>query len=198
MTRSEELNRRVAERIGEAVEAHRLLVEQADEIAGIAAVLIDCMKAGGQALFCGNGGSAADAQHLACELQGRFYLDRRALPATALNVNSSTLTAVANDYGYEAVFARQVEALGRKGDILFGLSTSGNSPNVLSAVEAAGRLGITTVALTGSGGGLLAEAADRALRVPSKDTPRIQECHILVGHILCELAEKALCDPGAT
>jgi D-sedoheptulose 7-phosphate isomerase len=198
MKRPEEMTRRVAERIGEAVEAHRELVEQAGEIAGIAEVLIGCMQAGGQALFCGNGGSAADAQHLACELQGRFYFDRRALPATALNVNSSTLTAVANDYGYETVFARQVEALGRKGDILFGLSTSGNSRNVLQAVEAAGRLGITTVALTGRGGGRLAGAADHSLRVPSEDTPRIQECHILAGHILCELAEKALCDPDAT
>ncbi|MHC4934373.1 MAG: D-sedoheptulose 7-phosphate isomerase [Planctomycetota bacterium] len=197
MKRSEELTQRVAERIGEAVEAHRLLAEQAGQIARIAEVLIDCMKAGGQALFCGNGGSAADAQHLACELQGRFYLDRRALPATALNVNSSTLTAVANDYGYETVFARQVEALGRKGDLLFGLSTSGDSPNVLRAVEAAAGLGITTVALTGRGGGRLADAADHALRVPSEDTPRIQECHILAGHILCELAEAALCGPGA-
>jgi D-sedoheptulose 7-phosphate isomerase len=185
----------VAERIGTALEVHRLLLQQTGEIADVAHLLVECLKAGKKALFCGNGGSAADAQHLAAELVGRFYDDRRPLPALALHTNTSTLTAVANDYGYEAVFAREIAAHGRRGDLLFALSTSGNSPNILKAVEAARAAGVPTVALTGEGGGKLAGAADHAIRVPSADTPRIQECHILVGHILCDIAERALCGP---
>jgi D-sedoheptulose 7-phosphate isomerase len=150
---------------------------------------LDCYRAGGKLLLCGNGGSAADAQHIAAELTGRFYKDRDPLNAEALHVNGSYLTAVANDYGYEEVFARMVRAKGQAGDILFALSTSGNSPNVLKAVEAAKKIGMQVVAMTGSDGGKLKDLADFLLLVPSEDTPRIQEAHILIGHIICELIE---------
>lgn len=150
---------------------------------------LDTYRAGGKLLLCGNGGSAADAQHIAAELTGRFYKDRPPLDAEALHVNSSYLSAVANDYGYEMVFARMVEARGREGDILFALSTSGNSPNVLRAAEAARKRGMKVVALTGADGGKLKAQADFLLNVPSEDTPRIQEAHILIGHIICELIE---------
>jgi len=183
----------VAERLRASIEVKRLLLGQAEAIAGAAAVLVDAIRGGGKVLFCGNGGSAADAQHLACELTGRFRRDRRALPAVALTVDTSTLTAVANDYGFETVFRRQVEGLGQAGDVLVLLSTSGTSPNVLAAAEAARERGLATIALTGSAGGPLADRADHCLRVPSEDTPRIQECHITIGHILCELVEEALC-----
>lgn len=153
---------------------------------------VNCLRAGGKLLFCGNGGSAADAQHIAAELSGRFYLDRKALFAESLHSNSSYLTAVANDYGYDAIFARAVEAKGRPGDLLFGLSTSGNSGNVVKAMEKAQEVGMITIALTGQGGGKLAQMVDYLLAVPSTDTPRIQESHILLGHILCELVEKEM------
>lgn len=166
----------------------------ADEalIATLCDVVDQCLatyRADGKLLFCGNGGSAADAQHLAAELSGRFYKDRPPLFAEALHVNSSYLTAVANDYGYEAVYARMVEAAGRPGDVLFAISTSGNSPNILRAVAAAKKQGMKVVAMTGSSGGKLQPEADFLLNVPSDDTPRIQECHILLGHIICELIE---------
>ncbi|MCB0834046.1 MAG: SIS domain-containing protein, partial [Bacteroidetes bacterium] len=134
----------------------------------------------------------ADAQHIAAELSGRFYLDRKPLFAEALHVNSSFLTAVANDYGFEDVFARMVEAAGRKGDVLVGLSTSGNSENIIRAVEKANQLGMTTIGLTGEGGGKMKSICAHLIDVPSKDTPRIQECHILIGHIICELVEKSI------
>lgn len=149
-------------------------------------------KAGGKMLFCGNGGSAADAQHIAAELSGRFYKDRPPLFAEALHVNSSYLTAVANDYSYEEVFSRMTQAMGKKGDILIGISTSGNSKNVVKALEKAKELGMITVAMTGEGGGKMATICDYLLDVPSKDTPRIQECHILLGHILCQQIEEKL------
>ena len=147
------------------------------------------LRDGHTAFFCGNGGSAADAQHLAAEFVGRFRQERVPLPSVSLTTNTSLITAIANDYGYEHVFSRQVQAFAKSGDILFALSTSGNSPNVLLAAAEARRLQVYTVGLTGRSGGKLAESVDVLLNVPSDDTPRIQEIHILVGHILCELVE---------
>ena len=143
-------------------------------------------------LFCGNGGSASDAQHIAAELSGRFYSDRSPLYAEALHVNSSYMTAVANDYGYKETYARMVEASGRKGDVLVGISTSGNSPNVVKAMLNAKEIGMVTVGFTGSKGGKMKEICDIMIQVPSDDTPRIQEVHILVGHIICQLIEEEM------
>ncbi|MGH9468180.1 MAG: D-sedoheptulose-7-phosphate isomerase [Terriglobales bacterium] len=157
-----------------------------------AAALIACYRAGGQALFCGNGGSAADAQHLAAEFVGRYLAERRALPALALHANTSSLTAIGNDYGYEQSFARPVEAFARPGDVVVGLSTSGNSGNVVAALRRARELGCTSIALTGEGGGRMKEAADILIAVASRETPRVQECHILIGHCLCQAVEEAL------
>ena len=154
--------------------------------------LAAALKAGHKALFCGNGGSAADAQHIAAELSGRFYMERAPLFAEALHVNTSFLTAVANDYGYEQVYARMVEAAGRKGDFLFALSTSGNSPNILAAARKARELGMTVVGMSGESGGALASLCDYTLRIPSTDAARIQECHIFFGHVLCEEVERLL------
>lgn len=155
-------------------------------------LIVEAYKNGKKVLFCGNGGSAADAQHLAAELSGRFYYDRKPLYAEALHVNTSYLTAVANDYSYEYIFARILEAEGGEGDILVGISTSGNSANVLKAFEVAKRKGMHTIAFTGIGGGKMADKSDVLLAVPSKDTPRIQESHIMIGHIICEMVEKTL------
>jgi D-sedoheptulose 7-phosphate isomerase len=155
-------------------------------------LIVNCYRSGGKVLFCGNGGSAADAQHLAAELSGRFYFDRQPLAAEALHVNTSFVTAVANDYGYEKVFSRLTQAMGRKGDILIGLSTSGNSENIINAFEMAKSLEMTTIAFTGASGGKMKVMSDYLLNVPSTDTPRIQEVHIMLGHIICELVEKQL------
>lgn len=155
-------------------------------------LMISTLRQGGKIHFCGNGGSAADAQHLAAELSGRFYFDRPPLNAEALHCNTSYLTAVGNDYGYEAIFSRLIEGTGRKGDVLVGLSTSGNSANILKAYHSCKAIGIKTISLTGQTGGLMAELSDILLNVPSTDTPRIQECHIMIGHILCELTETAM------
>jgi D-sedoheptulose 7-phosphate isomerase len=144
-------------------------------------------------LVCGNGGSAADAQHIAAELTGRFFRDRRPLRALPLHGNTSSLTAIGNDYGYEEVFAREVTAHGREGDVLLAISTSGNSPNILRAIEAARQQGMTVIGLTGAGGGKMRFLCDLCLQVPSTSTPRIQECHILIGHTICELVERILC-----
>lgn len=157
-----------------------------------AQLMIETFRNGGKVLFCGNGGSAADAQHLAAELSGRFYIDRPPLFAEALHVNSSYLTAVANDYGYEHVFARMVEAAGRNGDLLVAISTSGNSASILRAVEKARDRDMHVIGFTGSSGGRMADQCDVLLNVPSSDTPRIQESHILIGHILCELVEQEM------
>lgn len=158
-----------------------------------AAVMIThCYQNGGKVLFCGNGGSAADAQHIAAELSGRFYLDRPPLYAEALHVNSSFVTAVANDYGYEEVFARMVQAAGQKGDVLVAFSTSGNSPNILKAVVMAKEKGMLVLGFSGETGGKLAASCDVLLNVPSTDTPRIQESHILLGHIICQYVEAAM------
>lgn len=153
---------------------------------------VNSLKLGGKIWLAGNGGSAADAQHLAAELSGRFYLDRKSLPAEALHVNSSFMTAVANDYGFDKVYARMLQGCAHKGDVLFAISTSGNSANILEAVEMAKSLGMHVIALTGESGGKLRECCDILLNVPSHDTPRIQECHIMIGHIICEHIEKEL------
>ena len=143
-------------------------------------------------MFCGNGGSAADAQHLAAEFSGRFYLDRKALPAEALHCNSSYLTAIANDYSYDLIYSRLLEGIGKKGDVLVGITTSGNSKNIINAFIKAKEIGIQTIALTGETGGELKNHANLLINIPSLDTPRIQECHILIGHIICYLVEKNL------
>lgn len=147
---------------------------------------------GNQVLFCGNGGSAADAQHLAAEFSGRFYTDRDALPAEALHTNSSYLTAVANDYGYDVVYSRLLQGIGKKGDVLVALSTSGNSTNILKAIETAGSKGMITIGFTGASGGRMKALCDQLINIPSSDTPRIQECHIMAGHIICQLVEARL------
>ncbi len=147
---------------------------------------------GGKVLFCGNGGSAADAQHLAAELSGRYLYDRDPLYSEALHVNTSYLTAVANDYSYDLIYSRMIKGSGKKGDVLFGISTSGNSVNVINALKQAKELGMKTVAFTGAGGGEMAFVADLSIRVPSEDTPRIQEAHIMIGHIICEIIESEL------
>lgn len=147
-------------------------------------------KSGNRIYFCGNGGSAADAQHLAAEFSGRFYKDRPALPAEALHANSSYLTAVANDYGYDKVYSRIIEGIGLKGDVLIGLSTSGNSINIINAFEVARMNSITTIGFTGENGGKMGILSDILIPVPSNDTPRIQEAHILIGHIICQLVEE--------
>jgi len=154
--------------------------------------MINCFNNGGKVLFCGNGGSAADAQHIAAELSGRFYYDRPALPAEALHVNTSYITAVANDYSFDEVYSRYVTGTGKAGDILVGLSTSGNSENVIRAIKTAKKLGILTIALTGVSGGKMKGIAEILINVPSSDTPRIQETHILIGHIICEIIEKKM------
>ena len=165
-------------------------------IAGAADRITSALRNGNRIYFCGNGGSAADAQHLAAELSGRFYTDRPALPAEALHCNTSYLTAVANDYSFEVVYSRIIQGTGRKGDVLVALSTSGNSPNIVQAMLAARDAGMLTVAMTGSTGGKMRDFADVLVNIPSNDTPRIQECHILVGHIICQLVEENLF-PGA-
>lgn len=164
--------------------------ELAEELEKVGEVLVRALKAGNKVLAMGNGGSAADAQHLAGELIGRFLEERGALSAIALTADTSILTAVANDYGYEAVFLRQVEGLARSGDVVVGISTSGNSANVISALARAKELGCVTVGLTGGHGGEIGKMTDHALIVPSAETPRIQEGHILLIHILCDLVEK--------
>jgi len=163
-----------------------------DKINKIVTVVTNVFQNGGRVFFCGNGGSAADAQHLAAEFSGRFYFDREPLFAEALHVNTSYLTAVANDYGYEYVYSRLIRAKGSRGDILFGLSTSGNSANIVNAFEQAKSQSVITIGMTGKGGGKMKNYSDYLLAVPSKDTPRIQESHILLGHIICELVEKKL------
>jgi len=154
--------------------------------------VIDAFRAGNKVLFCGNGGSAADAQHLAAEFSGRFYTDRNPLPSEALHCNTSYMTAVANDYGYDIVYSRLVRGMGREGDVLVSLSTSGNSQNILNAIEMARELKMVNIGLTGAGGGKMQTRCDILIDVPSSDTPRIQETHITIGHIICQLAEAEL------
>ena len=172
----------------------RLLVDVGlhRSISQVVDLLVDCFRGGGKVLFCGNGGSAADAQHLAAELSGRYYYDRPPLFAEALHVNTSNLTAVANDYSFEEVYARLVEAMGKPGDVLIGLSTSGNSPNVVNAIKRGRDLNMLTVGFTGRGGGQMASVCNTLIEIPSSDTPRIQEGHILIGHTICQLVEATL------
>lgn len=155
-------------------------------------VLVTAFNDGGKVLFCGNGGSAADAQHLAAEFSGRFYFDRPPLYSEALHVNTSFLTAVGNDYSYEEVYARMIRGIGKKGDVLIGISTSGNSKNIINAINQANNQGMTTIAMTGNSGGKLATVSKFLINVPSDDTPRIQESHIMIGHIICEFVEATL------
>ena len=159
-------------------------------------VITSSLKNNGRIYFCGNGGSAADAQHLAAEFSGRFYTDRKALPAEALHCNTSYLTAVANDYSYDVVYARLIDGIGNKGDVLVGLSTSGNSGNIIKAFEVAKEKGITTVGFTGLSGGAMKSLSNYLINIPSTDTPRIQESHIMVGHIICQLVEENYFSPA--
>ena len=165
-------------------------------IQACADTIIECYRAGGKVIFCGNGGSAADAQHLAAELSGRFYFDREPLHAEAAHANTSFLTAVANDYSYEEAYARYVRSAAKPGDVLVALSTSGNSSNILKAIDAAKKAGMKTIGFTGSKGGKMREKVDLLINIPSDDTPRIQESHILTGHIICELVEEAIFGKG--
>lgn len=189
------MNPRITEVISQSIALkQRLLNDQQllQQLEEAVAVITRTFQQKGKVLFCGNGGSAADAQHLAGEFSGRFYFDRPPLFAEALHVNTSFLTAVANDYSYEEAYARMVLAAGREGDILFALSTSGNSPNVVRAIEVANSLGMKVIGLTGETGGKMLGQCGIHFRIPSKDTPRVQECHMLIGHIICELVEVAL------
>ena len=160
-----------------------------ERIATVIEVITNAFQNGHKVLFCGNGGSAADAQHLAAEFSGRFYKDRKGLPSEALHCNSSYLTAVANDYSYDVIYSRLVEGMCVKGDVLIGLSTSGNSKNILNAFITAKEMSVVTIGLTGESGGKMKEVSDYLFNVPSSDTPRIQESHIMIGHIICELVE---------
>ncbi len=178
-----------ARAIADHLDVARRLEDQIPALEAIARAMAAALRNGGKILWCGNGGSAADSQHMAAEIVGRFRRERRGLPSIALTTDTSILTAVANDYGFETVFARQVEALGARGDVLAGFSTSGNSRNVIAALEAARTIGLVTVAFTGSGGGKMAALADHLFAVDSRDTARIQEAHILAGHMICDWIE---------
>lgn len=197
MTRSDEREAaacRTLERASDALaEAARTLPPSVAEAAGC---IIASLRAGGKILLCGNGGSAADAQHIAAELAGRLKLERAGLAALSLTVNASVLTAVSNDYGYESVFARQVEAIGREGDVLVGISTSGTSVNVVRALERARDLGLTTIGLSAGGGGTMERHCDVVVRAPAADTQRAQEVHIAVGHAICEIVEAEMFGRG--
>ena len=185
----------IKQQLLESAEVMRLVAEKLPEqITQAAEMILNSYQSGGKLILFGNGGSAADAQHLAAELVGRFKMERSALPAIALNTNTSILTALGNDYSFDTVFARQIEAWAKKGDVVIGISTSGNSPNVLLGIEKAKPLGAKTIGLTGHDGGQLAKIVDLALIVPSHDTPRIQEAHITIGHIICDVIEQKLFD----
>ncbi|MCF8296328.1 MAG: D-sedoheptulose 7-phosphate isomerase [Saprospiraceae bacterium] len=186
---------RIQEVIQESIEVKQKILADKNFLKIIQDVtdeVVACFKNDGKVLFCGNGGSAADAQHLAAEFSGRFYYDRDPLFAEALHVNTSYITAVANDYSYDEIYSRLIKAKGRKGDVLFGISTSGNSGNIIRAFEEANRIGMKTIGMTGETGGKMRELSCYLLNIPSTDTPRIQESHIMVGHIICELVESEL------
>ncbi len=179
--------------ISNSIQVKQLILEDdvlLKKIEEVVELSVNALTNGNRLWFCGNGGSAADAQHLAAEFSGRFYIDRKALPAEALHCNTSYLTAVANDYSYDLVYARLIEGVSSEGDILFGLSTSGNSKNIINAFEVCNNKGVFTVGFTGETGGMMKDKSDYLLNVPSIDTPRIQESHIMIGHIICELVEK--------
>jgi D-sedoheptulose 7-phosphate isomerase len=194
MRNTADFERRAISSIEESIAVKQRLLNDSELVSTVAMVselILRAIEQGSKLLVFGNGGSAADAQHIVAEFVGRFAFDRPALPAMALSVNTSCLTAIGNDYGFNLVFSRQIEALGRQGDVAIGISTSGNSPNVLSGVSVAQKMGIHTVGLTCQTGGKLRSMADYCICVPSDETPRIQECHILIGHIIAELVEVA-------
>ncbi|MFO7898028.1 MAG: SIS domain-containing protein [Planctomycetota bacterium] len=191
-TKAEEVNR-LLDGAAASVEA---LHDRASSIAEIADLIAEALRNGNGLLLCGNGGSAAQCQHIAAEFTGRFKLERQALPAVALTTDTSALTAIGNDYGFETIFERQVEAVGRRGDVLVGLSTSGRSANVLNAFQKAGEMGIRTVALVGPRLGGIADAADLTLAAPGDSTANVQECHLVALHIVCELVERELAEEG--
>ncbi len=193
--KNKERETKVIKQIEESAELKEALKGQINLLLKISEQITQAFRKGNKVILFGNGGSAADAQHIACELMGKFYREREPLSAIALTTNTSSLTAIANDEGYEVVFSRQLRGLVREGDIVVGISCSGNSPNVLRGVEEAKRLGAATIAFTGQGG-KLKEIADYVLSVPSTDTPRIQETHITAGHIICFLVEEALFGNG--
>ena len=189
------MNPRISQSIEQSIAAKRAILDNPEfqsRIQQAAEMITESLRQGGKIHFCGNGGSAADAQHLAAELSGRFYFDRPPLNAEALHCNTSYLTAVGNDYGYDLVFSRLLRGTAKAGDVIVGISTSGNSKNILNAFEAAKEMGVKIIAMTGETGGAMKDCADILLNAPSTDTPRIQECHILIGHIICELVETAL------
>src|SRR6266481_36501 len=195
MKQTNKFERRVSELIEASIATKQSLLHSQEVLSTVAEVsrlLVDALKQGKKALLFGNGGSAADAQHIAAELVGRFAFDRPALAALALSLNSSCVTAIGNDYGFDQVFSRQLETLARPGDIAIGISTSGNSANVLCAMSTAKKIGLKTIALTGRSGGSLKNAVDYCICAPSSETPRIQECHILIGHIISELVEREI------
>ena len=178
--------------ISDSIKVKQLLLEDEKTLTKILEAshkILHSLQNGGIIYFCGNGGSAADAQHLAAEFSGRFYQDRKALPAEALHTNTSYLTAVANDYSYDVVYSRLMHGVGHPQDVLIGISTSGNSKNIVLALEEAKKIGMATIGLTGSKGGIMKDICDINLAMPSEDTPRIQECHIMIGHIICQMVE---------
>ena len=187
------MNKKIQDIIRASIDTKQQLLQDEgllNTIETVADAITSAFQNGKKVYLCGNGGSAADAQHLAAEFTGRFYADRKALPAEALHCNTSYLTSVANDYGYDAVYARMIDGVGEKGDILIGLSTSGNSANISNAFESAKQKGLITIAFTGLSGGQLKSISDYLINIPSIDTPRIQESHIMVGHIICQLVEE--------
>jgi D-sedoheptulose 7-phosphate isomerase len=186
------MNDKIQEIIKESVAVKTRVLEDQKLVAlvgEIVTLIVNRFREGKHLYFCGNGGSAADAQHLAAEFSGRFYINRDALPSEALHCNTSYLTAVANDFSYDLIYSRLIKGIGKPGDILVGLSTSGNSPNIVKAFETAREKGITTIGMTGEGGGKLGELSDHLIDIPSRNTPRIQEAHMLLGHIICQLVE---------
>ena len=190
--------KKIKEIIGASIETKQRLL--ADEnllktICDTVDVIVNAFKNGKRVYFCGNGGSAADAQHLAAEFSGRFYTDRKALPAEALHCNTSYLTAVANDYSFDDIYSRLIDGIGGQGDVLVGLSTSGNSLNIIKAFETAGKKDMITIGFTGESGGKMRPLCDHLINIPSTDTPRIQESHIMVGHIICQLVEEKYFSP---
>lgn len=189
------MNQKIKQIITSSIEVKQQLLNDdtiQSKLIQVVGIISNAFNEGNKLLFCGNGGSAADAQHLAAEFSGRFYKDRKALPAEALHCNTSYLTAVANDYSYDVIYSRILDGIGQKGDVLIGLSTSGNSENICKAFEVARAKGITTIGLTGATGGKMKELTDILFNVPSVITPRIQESHIMLGHIICELVEETV------
>ena len=189
------MNQRISQSIEQSIATKQAILDNLDfqsRIQQAAEMITESLRSGGKIHFCGNGGSAADAQHLAAELSGRFYFDRPPLNAEALHCNTSYITAVGNDYGYDLIFSRLLRGTAKAGDVIVGISTSGNSKNILKAFEVAKEMDVKIIAMTGETGGAMKDYADILLNVPSKDTPRIQESHIMLGHIICELVETAM------